>query len=70
LLSAGGLEAVRYSPVDDAIDEDRQEYYLDDSRRTVIRRLQELIELRSLEKTGAGRGSKHVVKSLHAVQTA
>lgn len=28
LLSAGGLEAVRYAPVDDAINEDRNEYYL------------------------------------------
>src|SRR5437773_1838697 len=27
LLSAGGLEAVRYAPVDDAINEDRNEYY-------------------------------------------
>jgi Fic family protein len=28
LLSAGGLEGIRYAPVDDAINEDRQEYYL------------------------------------------
>ncbi|MGQ0536483.1 MAG: Fic family protein, partial [Methanobacteriota archaeon] len=28
LLSGGGLEAVRYAPMDDAINEDRNEYYL------------------------------------------
>lgn len=141
LLSAGGLEAVSYAPVDDAINEDREEYYLalgrgddgdldywanyfgaqlragyqrahilaqrlqhippkvsdgsrkllewiyihkvgefrladvrdfylNDSQRTVIRRLKELIDLGFLKQTGAGRGSRYLVESLHVVRTA
>lgn len=139
LLSAGGLEAVRYAPVDDAINEDRNEYYLalargdegdleywanyfgaqlrsgyqrahvlaqrlqrvppkvpessrrllahvyvhrvgtfrlgdvrdlflDDSRRTVIRRLAELEALGFLKREGVGAGSRYSVTSLHEVK--
>ena len=141
LLSSGGLEAIRYCPVDDAIHDDREEYYLalaradegdlDDwvgwfgaqirsgyqraallarklqripprvpeesrrllewlhvhkvatfqlaeardfylgeSQRTVIRRLQQLAALGFLEHQGVGRGGRYVVRSLHDVAPA
>lgn len=141
LLSAGGLEAVRYAPVDDAINEDRNEYYLalargdegdleywanyfgaqlrsgyqrahvlaqrlqhippkvseasrrllehvyvhrvisfrlgdvrdiflNESRRTVIRRLAELEALGFLRREGTGAGSRYAVVSLHEVRRA
>lgn len=136
LLSSGGLDAITLCPIDDAINEDREEYYLalrrgdegdleywvnyfgaqvrsgyqrahllaqrlqhipprvpetsrrllewvyvhkiasfklsdvrdfylKESQRTVIRRLQELADLGSIQREGSGAGSKYTVRSLH-----